>query len=540
MTRPAIRLRAALCGASFAALTCAAAPASAELTVTILHINDFHSRMEPISRFDSTCSAEDDATGECFGGIARLKTAIDARRAAIAAEGGHVLTLDAGDQFQGSLFYTTYKGADAAEMMNAIGFDAMAVGNHEFDNGPATLAAFAAALDAPLVGGNTVVSQEPALRAEIVPHVVLEVGGEKIGIVSALTPDTAVIASPGPTVAFLDEIEHLRAEVAALEAQGVTRIIALNHVGLGRDLEIAAAVPGIDVIVGGHSHSLLSNVAEDASGPYPVMAQGPDGDVPIVQAYAYGKYLGELRVTFDDAGRVVAVEGEPILLDAAIEPDPAIAARLAELAAPIAALKTQVVGEASAPIDGARGSCRLGECAMGVLVADAMLARARDQGVSIAIQNGGGLRASIDAGPVTMGEVLTVLPFQNTLATFTLTGAQVLAALENGVSRVEDQAGRFPQVAGLRFFWSPSRPAGARILSVQVETGQGWTPLDEAADYGVVSNNYMRAGGDGYASFTEARDAYDYGPGLEEVLADHLAANAPYRPRLAGRIVLVE
>ncbi|MGF1660475.1 MAG: bifunctional metallophosphatase/5'-nucleotidase [Rubrimonas sp.] len=531
-----MRRRLALAAPLAASIGLAAAPASAEFALTILHINDFHSRMEPISKFDSTCSAEDDAKGECFGGVARLKTAIDARRAAIAAAGGHALTLDAGDQFQGSLFYTTYKGADAAEMMNAIGFDAMAVGNHEFDDGPAVLAAFAAALEAPLVSGNTVVSQEPALAGKISPSVVLEVGGEKVGIVSALTPDTAVIASPGPTVTFLDEIERLKADVAELEAQGVTKIVALTHVGFGRDLEIAAAVPGIDVIVGGHSHTLLANAQERATGPYPVMATGPDGDVPIVQAYAYGKFLGELRVVWDDAGRVTSATGEPILLDASVTPDPAIAARLTELAAPIEALKGQVVGEASAPIDGSRETCRLAECQMGVLVTDALLDRARPLGAAIAITNGGGLRASIDAGPVTMGEVLTVLPFQNTMATFTASGAEILAALENGVSKVEEQAGRFPQVAGLRFTWSAAKPAGARILSVEVETAEGWAPLDPAADYGVVSNNYMRNGGDGYAMFREARDAYDYGPGLDEVVASFVAANAPYAPRLAGRI----
>jgi 5'-nucleotidase len=239
---------------------------------------------------------------------------------------------------------------------------------------------------------------------------------------------------------------------------------------------------------------------------------------------------------FDDEGRVLRARGAPILLDASIAPDPALAARVAELAAPMEALKAQIVGETAEPVDGSRDHCRTGECAMGVLVADAMLDRVRDQGVSIAIQNGGGLRASIDAGPVSMGEVLTVLPFQNTLSTFTATGGEVLAALENGVSQVEENAGRFPQVAGMRFTWNPLAPAGERIVSAEVETPDGWAALDPEAEYGVVSNNYLRKGGDGYASLTEARDAYDFGPGLDEVLADYLGAHQPYAPRLAGRI----
>jgi 5'-nucleotidase len=201
----------------------------------------------------------------------------------------------------------------------------------------------------------------------------------------------------------------------------------------------------------------------------------------------------------------------------------------------------QVVAETTAPIDGDRTSCRAGECQMGNLVAEAMLERTRDQGIQIAIQNGGGLRASIDAGPVTMGEVLTVLPFQNTLSTFQLTGEDVRAALENGVSQVEEGAGRFPQVAGLKYTWNPDETPGARIVDVMVEEDGAWVPLEPEKTYGVVSNNFMRAGGDGYSMFaTNGMNAYDYGPGLEIVVADFLAEHGPYEPFTDGRIATVE
>ena len=226
-----------------------------------------------------------------------------------------------------------------------------------------------------------------------------------------------------------------------------------------------------------------------------------------------------------------------MLIDASVTPDETIAARVAELAGPIEAAMAELVGEAAAFIEGDRAVCRVMECAMGNLVADAMLARVRDQGIQIAIANGGGLRASIDAGPVTMGEVFTVLPFQNTLATFQLSGADVLAALENGVSQVEEGAGRFPQVSGLRFVWNPAADPGARIVSAEVDMGGSWAPLDPAATYGVVSNNFMRGGGDGYRVFAEnAVNPYDFGPGLEEVAASYLAENSPYTPYTDGRI----
>ena len=173
---------------------------------------------------------------------------------------------------------------------------------------------------------------------------------------------------------------------------------------------------------------------------------------------------------------------------------------------------------------------------MGNLVADAMLDRVQDQGIQIAIANSGGLRASIDAGEVTMGEVLTVLPFQNTLSTFQITGATLVEALENGVSQMEEGAGRFPQVAGMSFSVDPSAEPGSRISEVMV----GGEPVDPEATYGAVSNNYVRNGGDGYKMFVDAENAYDFGPDLADVTAEYLAANAPYAPYTDGRITVME
>ena len=174
---------------------------------------------------------------------------------------------------------------------------------------------------------------------------------------------------------------------------------------------------------------------------------------------------------------------------------------------------------------------------MGNLVADAMLDRVKDQGIQIAIANSGGLRASIDAGDVTMGEVLTVLPFQNTLSTFQVSGQTVIEALENGVGQVEEVAGRFPQVAGLKFAFDAAAPAGERVSDVMVMEDGAWTPIEPAKTYGLVSNNYVRGGGDGYAMFTSAENAYDFGPDLADVTAEFLAQNAPYKPYTDGRIV---
>lgn len=502
-----------------------ATTAMADTTLHIVHINDLHSRIEPISRFDGTCSADDNAEGKCFGGVARVATAINDLRGQL--EGENLLVLDAGDQYQGSLMYTTHKGDVAIEMMNAIGFDAMAVGNHEFDDGDAGLAKLASGVDFPVISGNIDVSQSNELAGLVQNHIVVDVNGTQVGLISALASDTAETSSPSNAVIFSDEVESLQADVDALTADGVDIIIAMTHVGVNRDMAIAEAVDGIDAIVGGHSHTLMSNTEEGAMA-YPTMV----GNVPVVQAYAYSKYVGHLTLVLDDDGNVTSATGDTILLDASVAEDPAIVARVQELAAPIEELKAQVVGESTGVIEGAREVCRAMECAMGNLVADAMLDRVANQGVVAVIQNGGGIRATIDAGEITMGEVLTVLPFQNTIATFEASGADVLAALENGVSEIEDGSGRFPQVAGITFTVDASQAAGSRVSDVTI----AGAPLDLDSTYLLATNNYMRGGGDGYSMFENAANAYDFGPGLEQAVADYLAENGPYTPYTDGRI----
>ncbi|MEM9441505.1 MAG: metallophosphoesterase, partial [Pseudomonadota bacterium] len=266
---PKALIKASLIGA--AGLAAVSTSALADFRLTILHVNDTHARFEPINKYNSTCSDEDNAAGECFGGLARLETAIEQRREALAAEGRNVLTLHAGDQFQGSLFYTTYKGELSAELMNQFGFDAMAVGNHEFDDGPEALAAFVDQVNFPLLFANTDLQNEPLLAGKVPAYVTKELSGETVGIIGVLAEDTNETSSPGPNVPFIRAEDVLPGLIETLSADGIDKIILLSHAGLGRDMEIAAAVDGIDAIIGGHSHTLLSNTIEDAEGPYPTI-----------------------------------------------------------------------------------------------------------------------------------------------------------------------------------------------------------------------------------------------------------------------------
>ena len=504
--------------------------AVADYTLTVLHTNDFHSRFEPISRFNSGCKPEDNTEGKCFGGAARMVSAVAAAR----SRTNNAILVDGGDQFQGSLFYTYYKGKAAAEMMNTLEYDAMTVGNHEFDDGPEVLRTFTEAVNFPILMSNGDVSKEPLLADKIRKSVVIERGGEKLGLIGLTPQDTGDLASPGKNITFTNPVDAVAAEVEKLEAEGINKIIVLSHSGYGVDMEVAKNVEGVDVIVGGHSNTLLSNTDEDAAGPYPTMV----GNTAVVQAYAYGKYLGELNLSFDDDGNITEAKGDPLLISGEVVEEEKMLARVQELAEPLDEIRNKVVAETADDIEGNRDVCRVEECAMGNLIADAMLGQVKAQGISVALMNSGGIRASMESGEITMGDVLTVLPFQNTLSTFQLKGSDLIGALENGVSQVEEVKGRFPQVAGVKFTWDSTVDAnGGRIVEVLVDDNGEWKPLDPEAMYGVVSNDFLRSGGDGYEIFAnKAELAYDFGPSLDHVLAEYLAENAPYKPVVEGRI----
>ena len=497
--------------------------------ITILHTNDFHARFRPISKYDNNCSAKNNAKGKCFGGTARLISAIEDAR----SRHSNTILLDGGDQFQGTLFYNLYKGKVAAEMMNKLGYDGMAVGNHEFDDGPETLRAFMDSVNFPVLMANANVHMEPELKGKLQKSTTLYRNNQKIGLIGINTEKTAELSSPGDNVIFTDAVAAVQAEVDFLTEAGVNKIILMSHSSYAIDKMIAANTTGVDVIVGGHDNTYLSNVSDRAKGPYPTVVNGTQ----IVQAYAYGKFLGELSVLFDEAGNVIYATGEPITIDGSVNENSQIVARLDELEEPINALKETIVGTVSSPLTGDRAVCRIQECDMGNMIADAMRGAVIDKGYTIALQNSGGIRASLDAGEVTLGEIMTILPFQNTLSTFKVTGQQLLTAIENGVSEVEDNAGRFPQVSGMRYTFDLAKPANeGRVTSIEIDEDGSWKPLDLNKIYGMVSNNFIRGGGDGYKVFRSASEIYDFGPDLADVVANYIKANPGYSGYTDNRI----
>jgi len=481
-------------------------------TLTILHTNDTHAYILPCT---TTCQNQN------LGGVARRHTAIQQVR----AEGGNVLLLDANNPFQGTLFFNYWQGQEASYFMNALGYEAMAIGNHEFDSGPPALARFIQDANFPVLSANIDASAQVSLTGLIEPYVILEVGGEQIGIFGLTTEDTTFISSPGPDVIFSDVTAAAQASVAALQGMGVNKIIALTHMGYTQDLDLAAAVSGIDVVVGGHSHTPLGPIP-GAQGDYPTVVTSPTGEpVLVVSAWEWGKYLGRLNVTFDAMGVVQSYGGVPIRIDSSIAEDPDIAADVAIFYEPVQQLANTVFAESEVVLDGPPAT-RTRETNLGNLICDAMLWKTAQVGSQICITNGGGIRASLTVGDLTIGNILTVLPFGNTVATLGLTGADVIAALENGVSQYTTVAppGRFGQVGGMRYSFDPTRPVGDRILSADVKNPDGtFSPIDPAAIYIVTTNNFMRNGGDGYTVFRDnAIDPYDTWADMADSVVEYI------------------
>jgi 5'-nucleotidase len=517
-------------------------PTGEIFALTILHTNDSHGRIQQINDHGNVASEAEITSGRVYGGVARRATEVlkyrDGER--------HVLLLDGGDQFQGTLFYSHYKGLGAQTFMNMMRYDAMTLGNHEFDDGDEVLSNFISGLNFPVLSSNIDASNSEYLADLIVPYTVIEIEGRKIGLTGYTTADTPSISNPGPDLIFNNTTESMRNVVSELESQEIDIIIALSHAGLNADKDMAAAVGGLDIIVGGHTHTLLSNSHPDSEGQYPVVVDSPDSEpVLIVQAGSLGKFLGHLEVEFDENGIATEWSGDPILLNNTVPEDQEAAMKVAEMAAPVAQLGLVTIGETQVDLEGREEYVRHGESNLGDLICDALMWEAGKNDVDFAIFNGGGIRSGIQQGEITMANVLEVLPFGDTLATFELTGADVLEMFEYGVSRAEDPhnegTGRFLQVSHAKYTWDVSKPVGERIVELKIDDGTGnYEPVDPEGIYKIVTLLYIREGGDGYEILEErAINPYDFGRNIADILVEYIVMNEPIAPVVEGRITKV-
>ncbi|PZV17786.1 MAG: multifunctional 2',3'-cyclic-nucleotide 2'-phosphodiesterase/5'-nucleotidase/3'-nucleotidase [Pseudanabaena sp.] len=496
-------------------------------SLRILHTNDHHAHLEPVKYGD-----------RLLGGIARRRTLIDQIRSENKTNQEPLLLLDAGDIFQGTLYFNQYLGQADLDFYNALAYDAGTVGNHEFDRGQQVLADFIAKAKFPIVSANIDIAPESPLYGKVRPWHILEVKGEKIGIFGLTTPDTAILASVGDGVKFTDPIAAARSSVRALKQLGINKIVALTHIGFENDIALARKVPDIDIIIGAHSHTPVGNIP-NANYPYPLVENnGTKEPVLVVTDWEWGKYLGDLSVSFDPTGKLIAWAGKPHVIDASIQPNQEFTDKLKAYAFPIEKLRQKIIGKSLVVLDGDRVKLRTSETSLGNLIADAILAKTRGDRVQVVLINAGGIRNGLPLGDITMGNVLEALPFGNTITRVELTGEQLLVALEHGVSQVEQGEGRFPQVAGIRFVWDAKLPAGKRVTKVEVVSESGnFQLLNPEAIYRVATNNFLASGGDGYRVFAEGKNLLETGYLLSDAIAEYISASSPLQTKIENRIV---
>ena len=483
--------------------------------VTILYTNDFHGNLLGFTPIDNI-----------VGGSARIATLVKEVRNTAP---GIVLLLDAGDATHGTVLSNFFNGATVIDVMNAMGYDAMEIGNHDFNYGQGVLAERASQAHFPLLAANIKVTATGETPPFCRPYLIERVMGVRIAIFGLITPETPIVTHPKNVVGltFLDPIETAKRIVPMLRPSA-DLVIALTHIGYEMDRRLAQEVPGIHVIVGGHSHTKI-DVPQRIGW---VGACIPCGNPIIVQAWENGKVLGRLDLEMRRMA-IVRFSGRLIDVTADIPEDPEVKAIIEPYAAELQAAMSEVVGYTTVPLEGTRSLIRTQETNLGNLVADMM----RWAGCEIALENGGGIRwhRLFPAGPITRGDVYNLLPFLNTLVMMDLTGAQVKEALENSVSRYPSADGRFLQVSGLSFTFDPTKPVGSRIVDVLV----GGTPLVETAVYRVVTNDFLAAGGDGYTVLMQGTNFVDTGTYLMDYMVEYLKEFSPVTPTVEGRIVVV-
>lgn len=500
--RPKIRLAAVLLAAEavLAAMALPAAPLSAQqTTITLVTTNDLDRMEEKDGR----------------GGLARLAAVVEAER----AKGGSVLFLHGGDAFSPSLLSAFDEGEHMVELLNLIRPDAFVPGNHEFDFGPLAFALRVAEADFPILAAN-LRSPEGELPPGVLAGLMLTLDEIPIGIVGAMLDDVTERSTPGG-YSFLPPLQAAEEIAATLRRNGAQLIIALAHTPLGTDLEFVQS-GAFDVVVSGDDH-LLTTLYD---GRTVLLESGEQADRVQVLTLHVERDGEGLRWT--PAFRVVDT--------ADVTPDPLVAQRVATYEAKLSRELDVELGMTSTPLDSRRIEVRGRESSIGNLFADAMREMT---GADVGIVNGGGIRGNkvYPAGSrLTARDVLTELPFGNRTVLLELTGSALRSALENGFSKIDEAAGRFPQVSGLIVEVDRSRPVGSRVVSLQVNG----LPLDPDGRYTVATNDFLARGGDGYDVLPQAEvvvPANEAGLLANQVIA-YIRSIGYVAPQIEGRIRL--
>ncbi|WP_299018508.1 bifunctional metallophosphatase/5'-nucleotidase [uncultured Photobacterium sp.] len=562
---------------------CAQTPSQPEhtFTLTVAHINDTHSNFDPVK---SSFKADETLVYNEFGGFPRLQTMADEYKQAAQTENDSFLFLHGGDAWQGSAYFKLNEGAMNAELLSQMGLDAMALGNHEFDLNNTKLNQFISDINFPVVAANVDTSKDADLKNQtnLKPYVVFAFDGNKktpvtdlnnlpkdkdlVAVFGIALDDMPNLAPNTGKVEFHDMVQSAQSTVDMLEAKGIQNIIALTHIGNAVDLDIASKVNGIDLIVGGHSHTLLgdfTNLGHDHNGTYAQMVNNPDGQsrTCVVQAGQYAQAIGQLKVIFDEQGDVTDCNGLNTLLsneeyyhsptrEAASKFNAKDTAQVVDfidqeenitIADEEMAMRSLIDSKYKPAVDKAYGSVisqvteeinherRPGDRGTDIHGSDVAALVAQGQyywansaevqkvtgmKVDFALIGAGGIRTNMEAGEYREGNVsLELLPFSNFMSVLPVKGADIKALIEGAVTATlpkGSHAGKFPYGGHIRYQYTETvAKQKGKLDFVEVMTGSTenpkWTALEDNKTYNVAINNYNATGNDGWTPLFKAQ-----------------------------------
>nr|WP_307775101.1 bifunctional UDP-sugar hydrolase/5'-nucleotidase [uncultured Cetobacterium sp.] len=474
-------------------------PKDGEYELTLVHVNDVHGRAKE-GKYDGV-------------GLARVATIAKALEQD--KNNGKVMLVDAGDTLHGTTFATLTKGESMVEVLNAAGFDYMTLGNHDFNYGSERLGELIDLGKYKTLAANVIEKSTGTPIGE--SYDIVRIDGKKVGFFGLATPETYYKTNPKNVedIKILDPITTAKAVVEQMQKQGVQFIVAITHLGDDESTALklqstglAEAVPQINLIIDGHSHTKLEEKK---------MVNG----VTIVQTGEYSKNVGVVKVDLDKLkDRASSIDytlyTKEVILngDHPVQEDPVVKAKMDEISAKQKMITDVKVGESPILLQGDRAYVRTGETNLAQLITDSMIWKT---GADVAITNGGGIRASINPGEVTVGDVISVLPFGNYVITKEITGANLQKAVEHGLREYPNSLGGMAQIAGMTVKFNVKNPAYRRVLEIKV----GDKKLDPNKVYTVATNDFMAAGGDGYSSLATGKEVAHYG-GLDEVLIEYI------------------
>ncbi|XP_046802610.1 apyrase isoform X1 [Lucilia cuprina] len=520
--------------------------------LSIIHINDFHARFEATDTGGGTCN---DNTA-CIGGYAR--TVYTVKRLLEELKDTNAVYFNAGDSFQGTLWYNIGRWNVTSQFLNMLPADAMTLGNHEFDHGVEGVVPFLESLNTTMLVANMYSTNEPEMTGKYQKSMIIERSNRKIGVIGVILETTYDLANTGNLI-FRNESVAIVEEAEKLKSQGANIIIVISHCGYEVDKLIAEhAGSEIDVIVGSHSHTFLYT-GDNPPGPdtpkgdYPTQVTHASGHrVLIVQAGAYAKYVGNLTVYFDDDGNVVDFEGAPIYMSNSVPEDKEIKEFMPTWKNIIETAGSAKIGETIVNLE--HTECEYKECNIGNFYTDAMLNKLMSlspynsshwTNVSIALAAAGELYLTLPRGAITYGQVYSLCPFEAPLVAFDLEGVHLKAALEKSVSRINflnkiNATNTFLQVSGLKVIYNLWNPVNKRVLKVKVRCAHCKVPIYENLDinkvYRILTTRYVAGGGYGFSMFKQ------YGQNRQEYFTDmasimeYVNKTSPIYRGLEGRI----